>query len=240
MSDTRRNWSFEEVSAALTLYLKTDFGKIHKGNPEIIALANVIQRTPSAVALKLSNLAALDETIPQKGMANASAMDRTVWSQFLSKPFEVIDTSLTLQRPEKTNFELREGRDRFVATTARQGQSFFREMVLTGYNRKCALTGISDPSLLNASHIVGWAEDESNRLNPRNGLCLNALHDRAFDRHLISFDDESQMIISRRLSEKSRDVLKAKTSGKLAPPARFKHDPAFMLRHREVFLNLQG
>ncbi|PCH61796.1 MAG: hypothetical protein COC19_04245 [SAR86 cluster bacterium] len=61
-----RNWVREEVWAALVLYLKTEFGRIHKGNPEIIALSQKIYRTPSSVALKMSNLAALDQTLDRK------------------------------------------------------------------------------------------------------------------------------------------------------------------------------
>jgi putative restriction endonuclease len=39
--------------------------------------------------------------------------------------------------------------------------------------------------MLVASHIIPWADDPKQRMNPRNGLCLNALHDRAFDRGLM-------------------------------------------------------
>ena len=74
----RRNWSEEEVRKALTLYLRTTFGRLHNRNPDIIALANEIGRTASSVALKLVNLASLDDSLPAKGMANASATDRQV------------------------------------------------------------------------------------------------------------------------------------------------------------------
>ena len=67
----RRNWSMAEVRAALALYVRTSFGRFHKTNPDVITLAHQLGRTPSAIALKLANLAALDETLPQKGMAPA-------------------------------------------------------------------------------------------------------------------------------------------------------------------------
>ncbi len=236
MKEPRRNWTFEDVSAALLLYLRTDFGRFSKSNPDVILLAKLLDRTPSAVALKLSNLAALDETLPQKGMANASAMDRTVWAQFLAKPLEIIENSLTSEQTQPP----REGTDRMAATKVRVGQDFFREMILTNYKYKCALTGISDPQLLNASHIVGWAASEAHRLNPRNGLCLNALHDRAFDRHLISFDDTQHVMISQQMSKATQDVLLAKTNGTLTSAARFTFDPALMAQHRQTFLDLQG
>ena len=54
----RRNWNMAEVRAALALYLRTNFGRFHKTNPDVITLARQLGRTPSAVALKLGNLAA--------------------------------------------------------------------------------------------------------------------------------------------------------------------------------------
>jgi len=53
--------------------------------------------------------------------------------------------------------------------------------------------------LLRASHIVPWAANVELRLNPHNGLCLNALHDAAFDRGLITFSDTFEMCLSSRL-----------------------------------------
>ena len=85
----RRNWSLEDVKEALALYLVTDFGRFHARNPDIIRLATRLGRTASAVALKLTNLAALDDILPQKGMANASATDREVWASFLRNPDDV-------------------------------------------------------------------------------------------------------------------------------------------------------
>ena len=70
----RRNWQAEEVREALALYLVTDFGRFHSRNPDIIALASRLDRTPSSIALKLANFAALDDSLPRKGMANASAL----------------------------------------------------------------------------------------------------------------------------------------------------------------------
>ncbi|SUA24417.1 Uncharacterised protein [Neisseria gonorrhoeae] len=53
---------------------------------------------------------------------------------------------------------------------------------------------IKQPELLVASHIKPWREDKDNRLNPRNGLCLNALHDKAFDRGLLGIDENFKII----------------------------------------------
>ena len=83
----------------------------------------------------------------------------------------------------------------------RRGQSFFRAAVLAAEDCKCCITGIASESLLRASHIIPWADNESLRLDPRNGLCLNALHDAAFDRGLIGFSDKFELLVSPRLKD---------------------------------------
>lgn len=240
----RRNWSETEVAEALALYLRLAFGKFHSRNPQVIALAARLGRTPSAVALKLSNLAALDETLAQKGMANASATDRRVWARFLQNPDEVLSAFERQESPALSANTFAEraeafaGRqDRVVTATVRQriGQSFFREMILTAYGNRCALTGIEDARLITASHIVGWAEDASVRVNPRNGIALNALHDRAFDRHLITFDDDYRMVIAADVPPEARRQLQRVDSDRLSMPERSLPDPALMQRHRQRF-----
>lgn len=73
----------------------------------------------------------------------------------------------------------------------RVGQDIFRQALVKYWNGRCPLTGITDPALLRASHIVPWAECETDalRLDVHNGLLLSALWDAAFDAGLISFDD---------------------------------------------------
>lgn len=73
--------------------------------------------------------------------------------------------------------------------------TIFRKIVMATYNNRCCITGIETPELLVASHIVPWSRDESNRLNPTNGLCLNSLHDKAFDCGLITVTPQQYKII---------------------------------------------
>lgn len=239
----RRNWSEDEVRAALALYLRLEFGKFHKGNRDVIALASRIGRSASAVALKLTNLAALDESLPQRGMANASATDRKVWQQFLTSPEAVIRDATPLAgagaipaaegfAERQRRYEAQQSQPQHVAIDRRKGQGFFREMILASYRSRCALTGLEDTRLLTASHIVGWAEDRSLRLNPHNGLCLNALHDRAFDRHLISFDEDYRMIIAPDVPKAARIQLERTDNRRLTMPARFLPSQDFLERHR--------
>lgn len=93
------------------------------------------------------------------------------------------------------------GEDKVVEARVRLGQSYFRKMVLKIYQNKCCVTGLNVPQILRASHIVAWAEDKANRMNPENGLCLSATYDAAFDKHLISFDADYRMIVSKELKE---------------------------------------
>lgn len=78
----------------------------------------------------------------------------------------------------------------------RIGQDIFRSILLNIYGSKCCLTGIDIPEVLRASHIIPWAECEETRLNPQNGLCLSATYDAAFDKHLITFDENFRMVLS--------------------------------------------
>lgn len=96
-------------------------------------------------------------------------------------------------------------------------QSFFRRSVLAGYGYKCSFCGFEVRTLLNASHIIPWNVSVELRADPRNGFCLCVLHDRAFDRGLMSVDVESRLLISKRLK---------------------KANPAPL--HRVAFLDLEG
>ena len=95
----------------------------------------------------------------------------------------------------------KEGDDVEVKARARLGQGYFRKMVLHNYDNQCCVTGLNVPQVLRASHIVGWAEDKANRMNPENGLCLSATYDAAFDKHLISFDDDYRMIVGKEIKD---------------------------------------
>lgn len=241
----RRNWQADEVRQALALYLVTDFGRFHSRNPDIIALAEKLGRTPSSIALKLANLAALDDSLPQKGMANASSLDRQVWAEYLDQPDAVIAAfaGQSVEALRASSMGMAEnpaafdhlGGSRPVQNLQRVGQDMFRRIVLTSYRGRCALTGIDDARLLTASHILPWSEAPQMRMRPTNGLCLNALHDRAFDRHLISFDPEGRLLLSPRLSASSREQLLQGCKAKLELPSRFAPDADLMAQHRARF-----
>lgn len=93
----------------------------------------------------------------------------------------------------------------------RIGQDIFRARLMIYWQGRCPLTGISDPALLRASHIIPWAECESDaqRLDVHNGLLLSALWDAAFDAGLVGFDDDDdgRVIASPRLTTAAIDAL---------------------------------
>lgn len=125
---------------------------------------------------------------------------------------------------------------------ARVNQNFFRAAVLAAYGSKCCITGCSVPELLNASHIVPWAIDVKNRTNPRNGLCLNAIHDRAFDSGLLTVMPDLRVKISPKAKRHSSDVgtrelLFRYEGAPVSLPRRFVPDPEFLRYHNaHIFL----
>ena len=139
------------------------------------------------------------------------------------------------------DFASREGKDRICSVKARVNQDFFRALILDEYRTQCCVSGLNVPEVLRASHIVGWAEDETNRLNPSNGLCLSATYDAAFDRHLISLDEDYRLIFSPSLAnycgnQAFQTQFKAFEGQPIGMPKRFRPDPVFLKRHRAKML----
>lgn len=241
-----RLWNSGEIELALQLYLRTPFGRIHQGNAEIKELAERLGRTPGSIALKMANLASIDESIPQKGMGNAGKLDRAVWNNFFAKISEGISPVApdAFSIDAVTDSQL----DNYVApppsagntverlTSARIGQNWFRQIVLASYDNRCAITGIGQQDLLIASHIKPWSAFPEQRVNPRNGICLNRLHDRAFEAHFMAIEDDGSILYSKQLETKTRDkLMRMNESGRMQFPTRFRPDPAFLAEHRANF-----
>ena len=101
------------------------------------------------------------------------------------------------------------------------------------------MSGLAEPRLLLASHIVPWSKDKPNRLNPRNGLCLSAIHDKAFDKGLIALTDDLKILISRELKQRNdpfiNQVFLPLEGRSIESPERFSPSPEFVARHRTGF-----
>ena len=134
------------------------------------------------------------------------------------------------------------GKTKLAAVKVRVNQDIFRKMVLENYGNKCCITGLMIPEVLRASHISAWSEDEANRLNPENGLCLSATYDAAFDRHLISFDENYRMIVSKSIKNYYTDVAAKnyfinREGQKMSLPVKFLPSKSLLARHRELMIS---
>ena len=99
----------------------------------------------------------------------------------------------------------------------RVGQSIFRDALLEYWNGRCPMTGITDPALLRASHIVPWAEcdNDAQRLDVYNGLLLSALWDAAFDAGRVSFANTGELLLHAGLGVLERNVLTERAAPRL-------------------------
>src|SRR5258705_11168475 len=109
---TQRLWTREELIIAFNLYCKIPFGRIDQSNPAIIALADVLGRTPASVAWKLANFARLDPSLQARGVKGASHGTKgevAVWEAFnnnwegLAFESERLLAALTNQSVEELN-----------------------------------------------------------------------------------------------------------------------------------------
>lgn len=250
----RNNWTREETLLAFYLYCKIPFGKIHASNQQIIELAKCLGRTPSSVSMKMGNLARYDSVQLQrgvKGLAHGSKMEEIIWNEFRNDSDNLVLEAEMLLSNMKENNIIKEvnmgyiiahiGDDREQLVKQRVGQNFFRSAILSSYDNRCCITGIAIDKLLIASHIKPWhsSDSKTERTNPGNGLCLNALHDRAFDQGLITVNQDYKIIISPNIKKKEIDeVTKAWIVGfegrKIILPNRFLPEKQFIEYHNDV------
>lgn len=249
MKPGQKLWTEEELILTMNLYCKLPFGKLHQGRPEVIELAKLIGRTPGSVAFKLVNLASLDPSLQArgiKGASNASKLDKKVWDDFYnnweSLPFE---SEKLLAKMKNKNIEdelenefdtMPEGQTRASWVQVRVNQAFFRKMIMASYNSTCCITGIKQPELLIAGHIKPWGVDPKNRLNPQNGIAINALHDKAFENGLITITPDYTIKVSAELLQISKDQTLQKyflpyNNKKIIEPQRFLPDGEFLEWH---------
>ncbi|MCW6038602.1 HNH endonuclease [Spirulina subsalsa FACHB-351] len=213
---TGRRWTRDEQLIVLNLYCKLPFGQLHQRNPRIIEVADKLARTPASIAMKLVNFASLDPKLQARGvqgLKNVSRADQALWQELETNWDEVLLESETqinaLLNPsppqqEESGLAIVSPTFNIATEVTRQvkqriRQNLFREMVLSAYNHQCCLTGNPVPELLIASHILPWSQFPEQRMNPHNGLCLARTQDAAFDRGLISFDENYGLLISSRL-----------------------------------------
>jgi putative restriction endonuclease len=211
-----KRWTRDELIVALGIYHNLTFGQLHARQPVIVQLAERLGRGANSVAMKLCNFASLDPVLKmqgKKGLEGASALDRELWSEFHSQPEEAVPESRerleklfdagaggVLEVIPQVGIRVRkkpEGETEILLTTKqRRGQNYFRDAVVNNFGGCCGVTGLPVRDFLVASHILPWKTHPAERLNVRNGLCLSRLHDVAFDRGFIAFDDDLKLMVS--------------------------------------------
>ncbi len=214
----KKNWSREETIIAFNVYCKIPFKKSSRNNSTIIQYAKIIGRSPSALNMKVGNFGRLDPELRKQGivgLGNGSKIDEIVWNEFngnwekLAYESELLIAEFQNKKIEELiddeGFEFPLGTERDSVVKTRVNQSFFRSTILSSYNLKCCITGLSIPDFLVASHIKPWKSDETNRLNPHNGICLNSIHDKAFDAGFITITPDYKIKISKYFDDFKKD-----------------------------------
>ncbi|MFO1180699.1 HNH endonuclease [Ottowia sp.] len=206
-------------------------------------MARINQRFPS-----------LDPSITnsgRKGLSGSSKKDREIWDEFHNdwekltveceklRGFLGIPSNLEItDSTESEEIDMTDytGDTRVAIIQQRMKQNFFRRAVLASYRGRCCISGVSDARFLVASHIVPWSKDRANRLNPRNGLCLSSIHDKAFDNHLFSLTDDHEIILSNSIKQTSdkflREIFWHIDGQKIEMPDRFFPHTDFIENHR--------
>lgn len=249
----RKLWSYEELVLAFNLYLKLPFGKMHKSNPDIMKLADLLNRTSSSIAMRLVNFANIDPYHQKRGVSGLSGgvkQCQPIWDEFINNRDELFfESEKILARFENQTIEnkysnilydintIGEEKNREVKT--RVNQNVFRQIILNIYTTECAISGINIPELLNASHIIPWSKNENERLNPSNGICLSKLYDAAFDKGLIGIKTDFSIILSSKLKEHRKDSYFEKQFGflescKLKLPERYQPKKEFLEYHLDT------
>ena len=259
-------WTHNELMIAMNLYCKLPFGQLDHRNLLIIEVSQKLGRTPSSLSMKLCNIASLDprqQARGIKGLGSSSKGDKEIWNLFnsdwerygveseenlqslLAEPTDTEPAISPLTKKSQKQFSIKMPAytpsgptETEVTTKVRIGQRFFRQSVLASYNSRCCITGNPIPELLVASHILPWGNYPEHRLNPKNGLCLAQTQDAAFDRGLITFDEDYRLVIGPYLREYLSDEALERNfftyEGKsIQMPDKFMPDSDFMKRHRE-------
>lgn len=249
-------WTEEQITIILYEYCRNPFGQFSSTKPFVEELGRLIGRSPAAIVRKVGNLASFDPQMKARGvggLGHTAKLDEVVWNKYfghwdqLAYDAEVLIAKLKnkeLEQSLKIDLNnLPKGDERKQEVKRRVNQAFFRDTVLSSYENKCCITGINNAKLLNACHIVGWSEDETNRTNPQNGLCLNVLLHKAYDENLIGISPDYDVFVSedffgakqKEVDSLTKDCLKSYNKRKLIMPKRFLPDRDLLAIHFENY-----
>ena len=249
----RDPWTREQLIMALNAYCKIPFKDVKEWHPVIQKYAPLIGRTPVALKMKVGNFGRFDPVLKAKGitgLANGSKAEEPIWNEFWGNSEKLAYESerLFAERAGKTVEDyaaidiqnIPQGKVREAIVRQRVNQNFFRTAVLTAYLNQCCITGITNTILLEACHISGWADDENNRTNPRNGLCMNPLFHRAYDKYLFAVTPDGAIEVSEQMidgvkDETFRAYLQSKQGSRIIMPEKFSPDKDLLAQHYEQY-----
>jgi len=223
-------WTREQTILAFNLYFKIPYGTIHGGNPKIRELAAITGRSLGSVGRKLQNLASLDPVHKARGimgLSHHSKLDEEVFNEFVNNwEALALESEHILAEKQQTTLEEKfksddeiwwniKGESVTRLVNVRVRQSFFREIILNNFDSRCVITGINILPMLRASHIIPWAKNEQERMNPENGLCLSALYDSAYDKGFIGVTPNYKVILSEKLKKQRKEPFFQEHFGKI-------------------------
>ena len=203
----------DECILALELYLTIPKKEIRVDNPKIISLSDFLASCghphgANSVKMKLENFKANDPLYPGIGLTKYTEMDKRIWDEYSSNGFiDIYDAAEEARKRLSSGKKVARdhtcssegGITRTSEVKQRANQDMFRGRVLTVYDSTCCITGIQSTDLIQACHIKPWgicAEGSRERLDPRNGLCLNVLHHKAFDKGFFTLDEKYRVELS--------------------------------------------
>ena len=263
LDPSRQNWTHDELLAAFYLYMQIKPSEMQPAFPPVERLARSLNKPNLAVAAKLRTLAQLDPVLSGNAVRatdNITPLDKSVWSEFrsdwtrttirASEAFESVvgnywtEASANQVSASDAQYLFQEGQTREAIVQVRRNQYVFRRAILTSYDATCCISGLTDERLLIASHIVPWAEDAQNRLNPENGLCLSALHDRAYDQGLMTVLPDFTIRVAAEVKGRKTDDFLSETliqydQKKIRLPGRFRPNREFLTSHARKFRYLE-
>ena len=185
-------WTREHEIVTLDLYCRIPFQKANNSNMAIQSLATLLDRKVNSVKMKIGNFGSFDPELKRLnivGLDGTSKLDEEIWKEYYGHWDKLAyDARIILAELKHNTIEevagidttnLPQGLERERVVKQRINQTFFRNAVLSSYSSRCCMTGICESQLLEAAHIVSWSDDEANRTNPSNGLCMNVLMHRA-------------------------------------------------------------
>ena len=203
----------------------------------------------------IGNIGRLDPELKTqgiKGLTHGAKMEQELWDEFYANPERLVfESERLIAKFSKKNIEeitdiditnLPEGKERETIIRQRVNQSFFRSVVMSSYNYRCCISGVGNPQLLEACHIVDWTTEVANRTNPKNGLCLNSFFHKAYDQYLLAITPDFKILLAEELIRKTanslfKTYLERINGNSITLPDKFKPRKDLLELHYKAFLN---